>query len=71
MKQLRVFREAKGWSQARLAREAELNAVTVSQAESGRFRPYPGQLQKLATALGYVGDPQNLLTEVMYEPVTA
>jgi transcriptional regulator with XRE-family HTH domain len=49
---LQQLREAKGLSRAQLARRADLNAVTVGWVESGRFRPYPVQLRKLAKALG-------------------
>ncbi len=45
-------REARGWSKSELARRAGLNHTTIGQIESGRFRPYPGQLRKLAAALG-------------------
>ena len=49
---LREHRERRGWSRAELARQAKLNATTVGWIESGRFRPYRVQLQKLAKALG-------------------
>jgi transcriptional regulator with XRE-family HTH domain len=52
MRRLRAERVALGLSQAELARRSGLNATTVCQAESGRFRPYPAQLRKLARALG-------------------
>ena len=45
-------REARRWSKSELARRAGLNHTTVGQIESGRFKPYPGQLRKLAFALG-------------------
>ena len=45
-------RNRRGWSLAKLARRSDLNATTVGLIESGRFRPYPGQLRKLAKALG-------------------
>ena len=48
---LQKAREARGWSRAELARRARLNAATVGLIESGRFRPYEGQLRKLAEAL--------------------
>ena len=51
MPELRELREARGWSKAELARRAELNPTTVGWIESGRFRPYPVQLEKLARAL--------------------
>lgn len=50
-KNLTILRKARGWSQAELARRANLNAGTVNLIESGRFRPYASQLQKLAAAL--------------------
>ena len=49
---LQIEREARKWSKSELARRAGLNHTTVGQIESGRFRPYPGQLRKLAFALG-------------------
>ena len=51
MDALRKHREARGWSRAELARRAQMNATTVGWIESGRFRPYPVQLEKLAKAL--------------------
>lgn len=48
----RTFRRRRGWSQAELARRAGLHPSTVSLIESQRLRPYPGQLAKLARALG-------------------
>jgi len=40
-------------------------SATVNQIESGYIgRPYDSQLRKLADALGYKGDPEELLTEV-------
>ena len=57
-------REAVGWSRAELARQANMNAGTIGHIESGRLRPYPGQLSKIAAALGFAGDPATLLDEV-------
>ena len=48
---LRVEREKRGWTKAEYARRAKMNASTISWIESGRFRPYPGQVKKLARAL--------------------
>jgi transcriptional regulator with XRE-family HTH domain len=65
MKTLRVLREARGWSRAKLAREAGLNAVTVGAIEAGRLAPYPGQLSKLARAIGVAaGEAATLVEEV-------
>ena len=57
-------RKRRGWSRAELARRANLNAGTVGLIESGRFKPYPGQLAKLARALDMPnGDARTLLNE--------
>ena len=62
---LKEHREARGWSRAELARQARLNATTVSWIESGRFRPYRVQRQKLARALGLtLQDLERCLDEV-------
>jgi Predicted transcription factor, homolog of eukaryotic MBF1 len=50
--QITEARERKGWSKAKLAREADMNAATISQIENGRIIPYPGQVEKIARALG-------------------
>ena len=52
MIRLKEKRQRRGWTQAELARRADLNAGTVSLIESRRFRPYESQLAKLARALG-------------------
>ena len=54
MSVMQLIRErlAHGWSQAELARRSGMNATTISLIESGRFRPYPAQVGKLAKALG-------------------
>jgi ribosome-binding protein aMBF1 (putative translation factor) len=59
---MRMTHERKklGWSQARLVREAELCQSTLSSIESNRFHPYPAQLSKLAQALNWKGDPEEL-----------
>ena len=64
MNRLTKERETKGWSKAKLARQADMNAATVGQIENGVLRPYAGQLEKLATALGWDGDPQDLMDHV-------
>ena len=51
---MQLIRErlAHGWSQAELARRSGMNATTICLIESGRFRPYEAQVEKLARALG-------------------
>ena len=51
-------------SQAKLGRLADLNSTTVCQVESGRLKPYRGQLRKLAQALEYTGRLEDLVEEV-------
>jgi transcriptional regulator with XRE-family HTH domain len=62
--QLTALRRASGISQAELARRAGLHNSTVSLVESGRLRPYPSQLRKLAMGLDFRGAPEALLDQV-------
>ena len=64
MNHLKRERQARGWSRAGLARQAGMNATTVGLIESGRFRPYPVQLQKLGEALGW---PLSRVEELLEE----
>lgn len=57
-------RQAQGLSQAALARRAEMHQASLSSIETGRFRPYPGQLARIAAALEWQGDAQELLDHV-------
>lgn len=55
----------RGWSKAHLARRARLDQALVSKFESGRAKPYPRELRRLAHALGLPADQaHNLLDEV-------
>lgn len=68
MKQGKTFliaslRMEKGWTKAELARRASLSASTVGLIESGRLAPYPVQLEKLAAALGWDGEPSALIEQ--------
>jgi transcriptional regulator with XRE-family HTH domain len=60
MKNLRAYREPRGWSQSELARRAGLHSTTVSLIETGRLSPYPGQLTKLAKALRLSGRERDI-----------
>lgn len=64
MKLLTQKREDKGWSRSELARRAIMSAASVGQIENGRLLPYDSQLEKIARALGYQGDPAELMEEV-------
>jgi len=49
---IRAVREKKGWSQYKLAKEADVQPSTISQIESGaRQKPSIAVLQKVANAL--------------------
>lgn len=68
MKVLTFERKRRGWSQAKLAREAEMHPSQVCLIESGRLKPYPGQLAKLAAALGWPKEQADeLLDEVGHD----
>jgi len=60
-------RESRGWSRAELSRRANMNAATIGQLEAGRLVPYAVQLEKIAAALGWSGDPHALLEDVDHE----
>jgi transcriptional regulator with XRE-family HTH domain len=49
---LTQLREIKGWSKSELARRSRMTPGEVGKIESGRLKPYPIQLRKLARALG-------------------
>ena len=57
---LKAARFRAGMSKAELARAAHMDAGMCGWIESGRFVPYPSQLEKLARALNYFGDPSEL-----------
>ncbi|MDR3686920.1 MAG: helix-turn-helix transcriptional regulator [Coriobacteriia bacterium] len=62
---IQAERERQGLTRARLARKAEMSASTVGQIESGYIgTPYSVQLEKLAAALQWAGDPRELVEEV-------
>jgi len=49
---IQQLREAQGWSRSELARRAQMDASDVGKIERGIMQPYPGQMMKLAGALG-------------------
>ncbi len=57
-------REAFGWSRRELGARADVHPNRVGAIENDRVRPYPPELERLARALGYHGDPADLLREV-------
>lgn len=69
MLRLTQEREQRGWSRAELARRANVHPADLGKFELERTRPYPGQLGRIAKALGIPQrDAEALLEEVA--PVT-
>ena len=64
MKRLKTLRIARGWSGAKLCREAEIPPSLLSQTEHGMTRPYPVQLARIAKALDWTGEHEALLDDV-------
>lgn len=52
MSMIEQLRRDRGWSRSELARRARMDASDVGKIERGIMRPYPGQMLKLAEALG-------------------
>jgi len=61
---LEKMREERGMTKADVARKAEIQQGVLGWVESGRFTPYCSQLEKIAAALEWDGNPQELLKEV-------
>lgn len=57
---MQAVREEQGLSRSKLARMAELQPTMITWIETGRFVPYPAQLDRLARVLD-VSDPEELL----------
>ncbi len=49
---IREERMKRGWTQIDLAYHSRVNPAEISRIESGKLKPSPGQLQRLARALG-------------------
>ncbi|MEG2267047.1 MAG: helix-turn-helix transcriptional regulator [Acinetobacter sp.] len=57
-------RKDRGLSMSALARAAEMHVSSISQIEGGHLKPYPGQVEKLATAIEWNGAPIDLFREI-------
>ena len=57
-------RQGFGWTRRELGARADLHPARVGVIENGHVVPYPVELERLARALGYHGDPADLLEEV-------
>lgn len=68
MAELLLKREMrKRGSYSSFARKADLHVSSVSQIVNGHLKLYPGQVEKIVTALGWEGDPSDLFREVKQE----
>jgi transcriptional regulator with XRE-family HTH domain len=64
---LRQLRGARGWTQEKLAREADITVTSVSNLERGETRPNEETITKLAAAFGMTPsdlDPRRLAKRV-------
>lgn len=57
-------RESFGWTKRELGARADVHPNRVGAIENDRVRPYPPELERLARALGYKGDPAGLVEVV-------
>lgn len=57
------MRKKLGLSRAELARRTKMQQNVIAWIETGRFIPYPSQIEKLAAALG-VDDADLLLEQI-------
>jgi transcriptional regulator with XRE-family HTH domain len=69
MPRMKAMRLHQGWSQQKLAFNAEMSASDVSKIETGRLVPSVRQKAKLAQALGLA--PEELLQQVALVPELA
>ena len=68
MKRIKAERLRRGWTQTDLGYHSRTSPADISRIETGRLKPYPGQLERLGRVLGVpAGD---LLAPVdLQEPV--
>lgn len=64
MKRVVLERRKLGMSQSKLARAADVNQSCMSRIEAGKEPPYPYRGKRIADALGWEGDPDDLFKEV-------
>ena len=60
---LEQIRRELGMNKSDVARAACMQGNIIGWIESGRFIPYPAQLEKIAAAVGWDGDPEDLLED--------
>ena len=61
---MEMLRADQGLTKAEVARRAKMQQNVIGWIESGRFKPYDSQLEKIADALGWEKDPRELLEKV-------
>jgi len=71
MLRLKAERMRRGWTPQDLAYHARMAAADVSRIESGRLKPYPSQLARLARVLGISPEELMQYTEPHEIPVRA
>jgi transcriptional regulator with XRE-family HTH domain len=64
MLRLRQLREGQGLNRAQLARAAAIGDGNYCTLESGMRKPWGPERHRLAEALGWEGDPEELFEEV-------
>ena len=64
MLRLEIELKARGLTQAKLARKADVNESSMSRIVRGVEPAYSGRGQRIADALGWEGDPAELFEEV-------
>lgn len=69
MKRCKLLRMMSGKTQAVAAKDMGMHVSSLSSIETGRLRPYPGQVRKIAAALGWEGDPAELFEEVSADEI--
>ena len=52
MLRLKSERLRRGWTQTDLGFHSRMTTAEISRIETGRLRPYPGQVERLSRALG-------------------
>ena len=62
-----LVRQDKSITRAELSRRAGMQANMIAWIETGRFHPYPSQIEKIAKCLN-VNDPQMLLEQIEEVP---
>ena len=64
MLRLKLELERRNLSQAKLARLADVNQVSMSRIVNGKEPAFPNRGKRIADAIGWEGDPAELFEEV-------